>query len=281
MSSDGPRLIGMLNVAWLGSFVSLVLALPASAGAQESPIPLFRELGLQSASMGAVTLYSTPGHESWAEEIVEMSSGAVAVFGDSLGLTFDFSVAVLTPPQWRTWFIDGDEVAWVNDQYGMPWAWPPDRLLAVPATLDEGLVIRDPSDVEGNRRQLRFIALHELGHISAREFFHPTSQYRWSPVGWFEEFLATYFAVAIASLDEEIAEFVVRFSEDLVETTDPAFTNLDLMHQVFGRLPPPQAAANYGWYQAVINLKAVERVRSSRLRTPPCPSGGLGLGLVR
>lgn len=248
----------MLLLVLMSSCVPLLLGHPSPARAQESPIPLFHELGLRPTSIGSATLYSTPGHESWAAEIVELASAAVSVVNDSLGVSFDFSVAVLTPSEWRTWFLDGDDVIWADGQYGMPWAWPPDRLIAVPATLDEGLVITDPSDVEGNKGRLRFIALHELGHVSAREFFHPTSEYRWSPVGWFEEFLATYFAVGVASLNDESAAFVVQFSTDAVESTDPVYTDLDDMHRVFARLPPPQAAVNYAWYQSVINLKAME-----------------------
>jgi hypothetical protein len=252
------RAFGTLLPVMLSSLLPLLFGSPSSAGAQESPLPLFRELGLRPTSIGSTTLWSTPGHESWAAEIVELSAAAASMFNDSLGLSFDLSVAVLAPSEWRTWFVEGDDVTWAAEQYGMPWAWPPDRLIAVPATLDEGLVIRDPSDIEGNRRRLRFIALHELGHVSAREFFHPKSESRWSPVGWFEEFLATYFAVAFASLDEEMTAFVVRFSTENVEGADPVHTDLDAMHQVFAQLPPAQAAANYGWFQSVINLKAVE-----------------------
>lgn len=249
------RILGLVLTA---SFVPLLLGNPSVVRAQESPLPLFGELGLQPTAVGSTTLYATPGHEPWALEIVELAQDALTVFGDSLGLSIDVRVAVLGPSQWRTWFIDDDEVTWANEEYGMPWAWPPDRLIAVPATMDEGLLIRDPSDVEDNRRRLRFISLHELGHVSVREFFHPNSSSRWSPVGWFEEFLATYFAVAFASLDEETKAFVVQFSSDNVENMDPAYTDLDRMHEVFESLPPPQAAANYGWFQSAINLKAVD-----------------------
>ena len=246
------------HAIWLVATALCACVAPSAALGQESPLPLLRELGLRSTSTGPATLYSTPGYEEWAGEIVDQSIAAVRLFADSLDLSFDFNVAVLMPPQWVTWFVNGDDVSWENEQYGMPWAWPPDRLIAVPATFDEGLVIRDPSDVDGNKRLLRFIALHELGHVSTREFFYPTSEHRWSPVGWFEELLASYFAVAFVSLDDEGAEFVVTFSTEIIATTSPPFTNLDVMHQVFGRLPPSQAAANYGWYQAVLNLKAIE-----------------------
>jgi len=208
--------------------------------------------------VGSATVYRIPGDDSWAVELGELMQDALSVFEDSLGLSFDVTVAVMGPSEWRTWSVDGDEVTWANEEYGMPWAWSPVQLIGVPATLDEGLTIADPSDIEGNRRRLRFISLHELGHLSAREFFHPESEYRWSPVGWFEEFLATYFAVAYASLDEETRAFVIQFSSDTMDGTDPTYTDLERMHAVFGLLPPPEAAANYAWYQTAINLRAVE-----------------------
>lgn len=150
-SAWNPPAARTLRSVLVALSLPLLFVFSPPAHGQESPLPLFRELGLQPVEVGSTTLYATPGHEAWAGEIVRLVQDAGAVFEDSLGLSFDATVAVLGPAQWRSWFVTGDGVVWADEQYGMPWAWPPDRLLAVPATLDEGMTITDPSDIQGNR----------------------------------------------------------------------------------------------------------------------------------
>ena len=248
--------IGIL--ATLGVLVtSVVTSAPAPASAQESAMPVLEAAGTERFAMGRATVYHSPGYAAWARLVATRANAMAGVLDDSLGLAFPFRVAVLEPAQWFTWSLEGGEVRWPNWQYGLPWAWPSDRLMVVPATLEAGPVIRDPADSAGNRVRLQFIALHELGHVYARAYFYPDSPERWSPVGWFEEFLATCFAYgALATLDPAGARLAITTIAGDASGVAPAYTDLDMMHAVFRELDPQQAGANYAWFQAQLNVQA-------------------------
>ena len=246
------------NEARFGRFGLAAAALLAaalfhgSAHAQDSPLARIQAMPGGTFTLSRASIRYSTGHEKRARQVSELVVNASRLFEDSLGLTFDVHVAVLAPADWISFPLSPDE------PYGMPWAWPGERLVVIPATLDQGLLIRDPADTAYNRNLLDFIALHEFGHLCNREYLYPASDRDWSSVGWFEELMASYFAYAFLSRhDADKARFVSDFSNGTVSTTVPRLTSLDRMHQVFDELEIQDAVANYAWYQAKLNLKAV------------------------
>lgn len=234
----------------------LLNVLPQEAG--DSPLARIRAMRVDSFALGHATTFYTPGHEAWARQITALAVGASRYLADSLDLTFPLRVAVLGPSQWLSWSSDHGRVTWSDGGYGMPWGWGPDRLITVPATLDEGVLLRNASD-SVDPRQMQFIALHELGHVCAREYFFPNSDRRWSPIGWFSEFMASYFAYAYAREQKpELADVMLSSARRRMAGAEPRYTKLEDMHGVFARLPPREAAANYGWYQMALNLRVAE-----------------------
>jgi hypothetical protein len=238
------------------ALVAMVLLAAAlahgNAQAQDSPLARIQAIQGGTFTLGRTTVQYSAGHERRARQLAELVVNASRLFEDSLGLTFEVHVGVLAPSDWISFPLSPDE------PYGMPWAWPRERLVVIPATLDQGLLIRDPADTAYNANLLDFIALHEFGHLCNREYLYPAGDRDWSSVGWFEELMASYFAYAFLSHhDADQARFVSDFSNETVSATVPRLTSLDRMHHVFDELEIQDAVANYAWYQSKLNLKAV------------------------
>lgn len=188
------------NAKWVGALICLLFC-PRSVQAQApTPLDRVRTAGLDSALVGRVTVYFAPADRAHATEMAALLERAAAYFRDEFGRGFPLHLAVLAP---TTWFdpYAGDFPA----PYGMPWGWIPQSLIAVPASLNEGILI-DGADEAANLRRVRFVMLHEYGHLAAKAYLHPQGEQLWSSVRWFEEMVATYFAYAfLAQSDPEWA----------------------------------------------------------------------------
>jgi hypothetical protein len=114
-----------------------------------------------------------------------------------------------------------------------------------------------------------FVALHELGHLAAKQYFHPESGHDFGvPIRWFEEFLASYFAVSAAhAADPDWIATVEQRSNMTIGSFDPAVRSFDW--EFMQRLPGADFARTYAWYQSMLNLAAIEI------------HGRLGVGLLR
>lgn len=227
---------------------AFAFALPLRA---QDPSPLVRleALGLDTMQVGRVTAYFAPSDRGRAEQIASLSEAAAAYFEQELGIAFDLRVAALAPEHWFSEYPD--------IPYAIPWASVPERLVFVPSSLEEGLLVEGLDDVEGRRRTVDFVLLHEYGHVAAKAYFRADSDQENLPVSWFEEFLANYFAYAyVRASDVEWSAASKAAWRNEVERFTPSVLSLDWSFMY--ELPPDELARTYGWYQYLLNLRAAE-----------------------
>lgn len=138
----------------------------------------------------------------------------------------------------------------------MPWGWVDERVVTVPSSLEEGVLIRGP-DGTTNRKRVEFVLLHEFGHLANKEYFHPNSPWPYSPVRRFEELFASYWANSfVSSHDPAWAEAAETSWEGVVSSFTPPVLSLDWGWNVVDGLPPAVWARTYAWYQNFLNLRA-------------------------
>lgn len=131
-----------------------------------------------------------------------------------------------------------------------------ERLMLVPSSLSQGVLIQGPNAL-ANRRRVDFVAFHEFGHIAAKEYCRPTALEPRTPVSWFEELIATYFAYAyVAKTDPEWALAARAEWSSQIKAFTPQVISLDWSFMDF--LPGPELARTYGRYQFVLNTGAAE-----------------------
>lgn len=213
-----------------------------------SPLARVEALDLDTAKIGRVTVYFRAADREHAVRLAGLCEEAAAYFEDELGTSFPLHLAVLDP---RDWFDPGRDDA---QSYGEPWAWVQDLLIGAPASLDEGVLILGPDDA-ANSRRVRFVMLHELGHLENKGTFHPDSSRPYSSVRWLEEFLATYFAYAfVRSHDADWAEASHAEWVDFLEAFTPRVLSLDWTFM--REIPPEEQGLTYAWYQIFLNLRA-------------------------
>ncbi|HEX6134812.1 MAG TPA: hypothetical protein VFZ24_12665 [Longimicrobiales bacterium] len=132
----------------------------------------------------------------------------------------------------------------------------PHRLIFVPASLSEGLLIRGENEIE-DRRRVDFVLLHEVGHIVAKDYFRPTGSSDYVPVSWFEELLATYVGYAYLHAHDPTWAAASRHDwQRVVDGFTPRKVSLDWTFML--DLPPDELARTYGWYQMLLNLRVAE-----------------------
>jgi hypothetical protein len=200
--------------------------------------------------VGRVTTLSAPNDGARAKQLAELSEGAAAFFEREFGVSFEFRLAVLGPNQWFSPY------GGPGMPYGIPWCLTADRLMVAPASLSEGALING-ADAFTNRRRVDFVTLHELGHLTAKPYFHPTSAHEELPIPWFEETVATYFAYAfVASIDRDWAEASRQEWIAGVAAYTPRTRSLDWTFMK--GLPPEELAPTFGWYQLVLNLRVAD-----------------------
>jgi hypothetical protein len=236
--------------AWTLAAVGLVTALTPETMPGQAPTPraVVEGLDLERLRVGRVVAHFAEPDRERAEEMAALVDRAAALYEEELGLSFDLELAALRP---EDWFSDIPGIP-----YAIPWPSMKERLLLLPSSLEEGLLIEGRDALE-DRRRVDFVALHELGHVAAREYFRPASGEDYVPVKWFEELVATYFAYAyIASADAEWAGAARREWRRQVEGFAPPVRSLDW--SFMNSLPGGELARVYGWYQFLLNLRAAE-----------------------
>ena len=246
-----PALIGRILIR-LGSVVSLVgflfVCAPTASAQDQSPRARLEALGLDTARVGRVTAHFASTDRDRAVELALLADDAATFFERELDIAFPFGVAALGPEQW---FSDIPVIP-----YAIPWPSMPDRLIFMPSSLSEGLLIRGEDTLE-DRRRVDFVLLHEYGHLLAKAHLRPRSDRDYLPVSWFEELLANYFAYAY--LHEAHGEWTeaarAAWVEELRRFTPPV---LSLDWSFMNDLPPPVLSETYGWYQFLLNLRAAE-----------------------
>lgn len=237
-----PRGAALLVVA-----TSLLLS-PAVQALGLPPLARLQALGLQTTEHGRVTAYFAPADRARAEEMAELTERAAAYFERTLGLRFGLGVAALAPEHW---FSDIPGIP-----YAIPWPSMPERLIFVPSSLEEGLLVEGPTELD-DRRRIDFVLLHEFGHIAAREYFRPSDEADYLPVKWFEELIATYFAHAFLQASDPAWARAARAAW-LDELGGPAPAVLSLDWSFMNGLPGDELARTYAWYQFMLNLRAAE-----------------------
>ena len=151
------------RVMWIGALVCLLTRPEPAQGQAQTPLHRVRTAGLDSAMVGRVTAFFAPGDRAHANDLAALLDRAADYFQGDLGGGFPLYLAVLRP---KTWFGPYEDD--VPALYGVPWGWIPQSLIGAPASLTEGILIQGP-DEEANLRRVRFVMLHEYGHLAAKE----------------------------------------------------------------------------------------------------------------
>jgi hypothetical protein len=227
-------------------------AAPATAFAQQPDVlSKLGTLDLDKGHTGHVSYYYAPPDAARAEALGSLVDDAAAFFEAELGLGFDLSIAALGPDDWFS--------EYPGVPYAVPWVSIPEHVLMLPASLSEGVLVagRDPL---ADRRRVDFVALHEFGHLASKEFLRPDAAEPYTPVSWFDELLATYFAYCyVAESDPEWAAAARAEWSSEVRSFEPSVRSLDWTFME--SLPGPELSRTYGWYQNVLNLQAADLYR--------------------
>jgi hypothetical protein len=140
--------------------------------------------------------------------------------------------------------------------YAIPWYSVQHRLIFMPASLDEGLLVYGDNELE-DRRRVDFVLLHEIGHIIAKDYLRSTSARDYLPVPWLEELLATYIGYAyLHPADPAWADASLSEWQREVDGFSPRRVSLDW--SFMRDLSPEELARAYAWYQFLLNLRAAE-----------------------
>src|SRR5690606_34371363 len=120
----------------------------SSAAAQSpSPIETVRTLGLDSADVGGIRVHYARSDRNHALQLAALCEDAVSYFKGEFSASFSPQLAVLRPEDWFVPYAGAE-----GEPYGIPWGWIPDSLIAVPASLEEGVLITGPDHAADLRR---------------------------------------------------------------------------------------------------------------------------------
>lgn len=255
-----------IATAALTLLAGAVLSAPHAGVAQSTtPRAVVASLGLDQSQVGRVTAHFAPADRARTEELAALVDAAAALFERELALSFAMELAALGPDDWFSEFP--------AIPYAIPWVSMNERLLLLPSSLSEGVLIQGPNAL-ADRRRVDFVALHEYGHVAAKEYFRPGSAEDYIPVPWFEELIATYFAFAyVASAEPAWAEAAKQEWLGQIERFKPSVRSLDW--GFMAALPGPEFAQTYGWYQFLLNLQCAKLYESHGLDLLPALKGGL------
>lgn len=243
-----PRMLCLVRVR-SSVMIACLMFVSVAEAQHQSPRARVEALDLESMTVGRVTTLFAPNDRSRARQLAELSEAAAAFFEQKLGVSFAFRLAVLGPKDWFSPYGAGLP-------YGIPWCSVAERLMVVPASLKEGALI-DGRNAQEDRWRVDFVTLHEFGHLTAKQYLHPTSAHDELPVLWFEELTATYFAYGfIRSIDQHWAESARAEWIARVKAYTPRQLSLDW--SFMRTLPADELGPTYGWYQNVLNLRVAD-----------------------
>jgi hypothetical protein len=237
-----------LTAGVLGT-IGVLVSSTCAAAQDPRPTEIIRGLGLDSAEVGSISVRFVPEDREYALRLAALCEDAVSFFDGEFTPSFSPQLAVLRPEHWFVPYAGGE-----GEPYGIPWGWVPDLLITVPASLDAGVLITGP-DRTADLRRVRFVMLHEYGHLASKQFLHPSSGQPYSSVRWFDELIATYFAYAfVRASDPGWAQAAQEEWLGAVKSFTPPVVSLDWSH--FRDLSPVEFARTYAWYQNLLNLQA-------------------------
>jgi len=242
-----------------------VFILSVSAAYSQNELTAVRSLKVDSLKAG-LTVYFTPGYTERAKYLAEILIEAKQYFKDSLGVEYDFHLAVLNEAQWNELKSPYP--------YGMPWnnATRP-YVIFMPADTSHGAVVDDLSNFLERAAANKFvdnIGFHEAGHTYVCEYIYGG---RFSdpeiPFRWFDEMMANYFCYAFLRTNyPAMADILYEVATRSYNTTEFTYTTLQQFEEHYFEIPP----SNYHWYQTtfikrvidVYNEKGINFIREVR-----------------
>jgi len=206
-----------------------------------------------------LTVYYTPGYKQRAEYLARILIEANHFFRDSLGVEYDYSLAVLDETQWNE----------LNSPYpyGLPWnnAFRP-YVIFMPADTSHGAVVDDLSNFlkrEDANKYVDNIGFHEAGHTYVCEYIYngrftdPEIPFR-----WFDESMANYFCYAfLRSVHPDMADLLYDVAFRSYDTAEFNYTTLQQFEDHYFEIPPP----NYHWYQVTFIKRVIDVYNKSGL----------------
>lgn len=216
------------------------------------------------SSPDGVTVFYPAEFEAKALRLRSMIREARQFYSDSLDITEEIWLAVLTEEQWNR------TITW--QPYGIPGVAGKPAVAFLPAT-DDNTATNDALDLrphvsaatigkleaagysweEASRRYVNLVGLHELGHTYAHAYGIRT------PSNWVNELLATYFAYAFLSARyADRATVWDAILDGYVDAVSPEHTTLAAFDSLYFGV----GARNYIWYQARFQ-EMVERTHAA------------------
>jgi len=208
-----------------------------------------QSFGLDSIRTKNVLIYFDSKDSLRAQEFADLSVGMSEFYEQAIGVSFDFKVAALQPQHWFSEFP--------GIPYAIPWPFFSDRIIMMPSSLTEGIMIDNKLNRQKNRWIVDFVLVHEYAHLLDKDYFRPFDKNDYFGVGWFRELIANYFAYAyIHSTDSEWTVGAKElWREKILGYTPKKFT---LDWSFMNDLAPRELGPTYAWYQFMLNLKAAE-----------------------
>jgi hypothetical protein len=238
-----------LRIVAAGLVLAGLTSISAAHAQDFSACARVEALDLDTLKVGHVTAYFAAPDRERATELAKLSERAATFFEREFGFSFDFRLAVLAPEHWFSEFP--------AIPYAIPWSSVPERLIFVPSSLEQGLLVEGLGRKVDRRRTVDFVLLHEYGHLAIKEYFFAGSDRDEPEPPWFNELLANVFAYAyVRTSDPEWAERSKEMWMGVVESRTPPVLSLDWTFM--NELPPDELAQTYGWYQNLLNLRAAE-----------------------
>ena len=239
-------------------FFLLLFALVSAAVYSQDELTKVHSLKVDSLK-SELTVYFTSGYSERAEYLAGILIEANHFFRDSLGVEYDYSLAVLDETQWNE----------LNSPYpyGMPWnnAFRP-YVIFMPADTSHGAVVDDLSNFLERNDANKFvdnIGFHEVGHTYVCEYIYngkfsdPEIPFR-----WFDELMANYFCYAfLQSVHPDMADLLSDVAFRTYDTAEFSYTTLQQFEDHYFEIPPP----NYHWYQTTFIKRVIDVYNESGL----------------
>lgn len=216
-----------------------------------------KDLGLSTFSTKEATVYFDKPDSIRGREFEDLSSNIVRFYEQHFGISYNLKVAALEP---RNWFSEFPGIP-----YAVPWPYFPDRIIMMPSSLTEGIMINPKRSRQENKWFVDFVLIHEYSHFLEKDYFRPADKNDYISVKWFGEFIANYFAYAyIYSVDSAWAAGAKNMWRENLKAYTPNTFSLDW--SFMNNLPPQELGPTYAWYQVMLNLKAAELYEKDGLK---------------
>jgi len=230
-------------------FFLLIFVLGSTSLLSQNELNTVRSLKVDSLT-SELTVYYTPGYKQRAEYLAKILIEANHFFKDSLGVEYNYTLAVLDEKQWNE----------LNSPYpyGLPWnnAFKP-YVIFMPADTSHGVVVDDLSNFLERNDAIKYvdnIGFHEAGHTYVCEYIYngrftdPEIPFR-----WFDELMANYFCYAfLRSSHPSMADLMHDVAFRDYVTDELTYTTLQQFEDHYFEIPPP----NYHWYQTTFIKRA-------------------------